>query len=39
MRNKIRKITASPFVMKFAIGVIASMLIILIIGLILDFTS
>jgi hypothetical protein len=35
--DKIKQITASPFVMKFAIGIIAAMITILIVGLILDF--
>ena len=35
--DHIKKITSSPFVLKFAVGVMLVMLIILIVGLILDF--
>lgn len=39
MENKIKKITSTTFVFKFAIGVIASVITILLIALILDLTK
>lgn len=39
MQDKIKKITSTTFVFKFAIGVIASVIAILLIGLILDLST